>query len=163
MIEDYYTVEQISTMLKIHPKTVQRYIREGKLRATKIGKGWRVAGHDLSAFTESETFETPKLENQIERRVTASAVIDIITHGKEDAIRIINTLTASLNAKPPGFGQSSMHSQYIERENMVRVTQWGDIRFMAIMMDTVTALTEPDQDQDLDQYQDQYLNEEHEE
>ena len=43
MIEDYYTVEQISTMLKIHPKTVQRYIREGKLRATKIGKGWRVA------------------------------------------------------------------------------------------------------------------------
>jgi excisionase family DNA binding protein len=151
MMEDYYTVEQISTMLKIHPKTVQRYIREGKLRATKIGKGWRVAGHDLSAFTESETFETPKLENQAERRVTASAVIDIITHGKEDAIRIINTLTASLNAKPPGFGQSSMQSQYIERENMVRVTLWGDIRFMAIMMDTVTALTEQEQDLDLDQ------------
>lgn len=153
MIEDYYTVEQISSLLKIHPKTVQRYIREGKLRATKIGKGWRVAGHDLSAFTESETFETPKLENLEVRRVTASAVIDIMTHGKEDAIRIINTLTASLNAKPPGFGQSSMQSQYIERENMVRVTLWGDIRFMAIMMDTVTAITDQDQDQnqDLDQ------------
>ena len=86
MIEDYYTVEQISSLLKIHPKTVQRYIREGKLRATKIGKGWRVAGHDLSAFTESETFEKPNLENQAERRVTASAVIDIMTQGKEEAV-----------------------------------------------------------------------------
>ena len=37
-----------------------------------------------------------------------------------------------------------MQSQYIERENMVRVTLWGDIRFMAVMMDTVTALTEQD-------------------
>jgi len=30
MNEKYYTVEEISEMLKIHPKTVQRYIREGK-------------------------------------------------------------------------------------------------------------------------------------
>jgi excisionase family DNA binding protein len=32
----YYTVEQIAEMLQIHPKTIQRYIREGKLRANKI-------------------------------------------------------------------------------------------------------------------------------
>ncbi|NLT40483.1 MAG: helix-turn-helix domain-containing protein [Clostridiales bacterium] len=47
MSEEYYTVEQISKMLAIHPKTVQRYIREGRLRAAKIGKSRRVGGSDL--------------------------------------------------------------------------------------------------------------------
>lgn len=142
MSKDYYTVDQISSMLNIHPKTIQRYIREGKLRATKIGKGWRVTGHDLSTFTESNHSEAHIFDNQSERRVIASSVIDILVSGKEDAIRIMNTLTASLNAKPPEYGQSSMQSQYIERENMVRITLWGEIRFMAIMMDTIVALTE---------------------
>ena len=53
MDNTYFTVEQVSELLSLHPKTVQRYIREGKLRATKIGKGWRIAGHDLSVFTEN--------------------------------------------------------------------------------------------------------------
>ncbi len=147
MTNDYYTVEQISNMLNIHPKTIQRYIREGKLRATKIGKGWRITGHDLSTFTESNSYETPASGNRPLHTITASSVIDIITGGKEDAIRIMNTLTASLNAKPSEYGQSSMQSQYIERENMVRVTLWGEIRFMAIMMDTIAALTEQNKEE----------------
>jgi excisionase family DNA binding protein len=142
MSKDYYTVEQISDMLDIHPKTIQRYIREGRLRATKIGKSWRVTGHDLSTFVESNRDERPGSENRTERSVIASSVIDIIAYGKEDAIRIMNTLTAALNAKPPEYGQSSMQAQYIEREHMVRVTLWGDIRFMALMMDMIAALTE---------------------
>lgn len=142
MNKDYYTVDEISNMLNIHPKTIQRYIREGKLRAAKIGKGWRVTGHDLSTFIENDSYEKPASVNQPDRSIIASSVIDIIVDGKEDAIRIMNTLTASLNAKPSEYGQSSMQSQYIERENMVRITLWGGIRFMAIMMDTLAVLTE---------------------
>lgn len=142
MVKDYYTVEQISDMLDIHPKTIQRYIREGRLRATKIGKSWRVTGHDLSVFAESNRDERFGSENRPERSVIASSVIDIVAYGREDAIRIMNTLTAALNAKPPEYGQSSMQSQYIERENMVRIMLWGDIRFMAVMMDTIASLTE---------------------
>ena len=142
MTKDYYTVEQISDMLNIHPKTIQRYIREGRLRATKIGKSWRVNGHDLSIFIESDGYEEPGSINRSARNVIVSSVIDIIVDGKEDAIRIMNTLTAALNAKPPEYGQSSMQSQYIDREKMVRVTLWGDIRFIALMMDMIASLTE---------------------
>jgi excisionase family DNA binding protein len=142
MQKDYYTVEQISEMLDIHPKTIQRYIREGKLRATKIGKSWRVTGHDISVFMESNRNEMPGSEIRQERSVIASSVIDIIAYGKEDAIRIMNALTAALNSKPPEYGQSSMQSQYIESEHTVRVTLWGDIRFMAVMMDAIVSLTQ---------------------
>jgi excisionase family DNA binding protein len=142
MIKDYYTVEQVSNTLNIHPKTIQRYIREGKLRATKIGKGWRITGHDLSTFIESNNYPSTTSENHSEQSIVASSVIDIIVGRNEDAIRIMNTLTASLNTKTPEYGQSSMQSQYIEREKMVRITLWGGIHFMAIMMDTIAALSE---------------------
>ncbi len=147
MANDYYTVDQISNMLNIHPKTIQRYIREGKLRAAKIGKGWRVNGHDLSTFIENDSYEKPDLGKQSECNIIASSVIDIIVGGKEDAIRIMNTLTASLNTKPSEYGQSSMQSQYIERENMIRITLWGGIRFMAIMMDMIVVLTEQNKEE----------------
>lgn len=145
--KDYYTVEQISDMLSIHPKTIQRYIREGKMRATKIGKSWRVTGHDLSFFIEGNGDEMLDSRNRRTHRVIASSVIDIIVDGKGDAIRIMNTLTAASNAKPPEYGQSSMQSQYSERENMVRVTLWGDVHFMAAMLDTIASLTEENEEE----------------
>lgn len=142
MYENLYTVDQISIMLSIHPKTVQRYIREGKLHAAKVGKGWRISGHDLSTFIEKNSLDKPSPESRSERASVASSVIDVQAEGKDDAVRVMNTLTAALNAKPSEYGQSSMQSQYIEREHMVRITLWGGIRFMAIMMDTIATLVE---------------------
>lgn len=145
MTNQYYTVGQISIMLDIHPKTLQRYIREGKLRATKIGKCWRITGHDLSTFTEHA--EPGKTKNPLyshtnaEEKVIVSSVIDINVIGRDEAIRIMNTLTASLNTKPPEYGRSSMHTQFIEAEYKVRITLWGNARFMASMLDAVDMLT----------------------
>ncbi len=127
----FYTVEQIAEMLNIHPKTIQRYIREGKLRATKIGKAWRVSGHDLSCFTEGfETEYQPSVEIYKEERIKASSVIDIKVTGRDEANRISNALTASMNNKPIEYGQASLHVQYIEMDQMLRLTLWGNAQFM---------------------------------
>lgn len=141
MKKEYYTVEEIATLLHIHPKTIQRYIREGKLKATKIGKSWRVTGHELSSFTEGNRYQTGSEHTIPAISVVASSVVDVSVPSKEIAMRIMNTLTASMNAKPLEYGPSSLHTQFIEGERMVRVTLWGDIRFMSVMMDTLVALT----------------------
>lgn len=146
MAEKYYTVEQISEMLKIHPKTIQRYIREGKLRANKIGKSWRITGHDLSVFIENKknayVSDDQNKKLPIEDRFKVSAVVDISVYDKDDAIHIIDILTGALNSKPPEYGSSSMHTQYIDEENKIRITMWGGIRFMEVMMSSISALTE---------------------
>lgn len=144
MTNPYYTVEQISEMLDIHPKTIQRYIREGKLRATKIGKSWRVTGHDLSIFTEGESssIKNHSGDTAAYAPVTASAVADIDTGTRDNAIRIMNTLTAVSNSKPPEYGPSSLHTQFIEGESKLRVTLWGGARFIGAIMDAIAALTE---------------------
>jgi len=136
MQESYFTVEQIAQMLQMHPKTVQRYIREGKLRAEKVGKGWRVSGHDLSVFTESAPVpdETPT--------AVVSCVADVYTADKAAAIRITNTLTAGLNSNPAGMGKSSMQTQYIPEEQMLRITLYGSARIVAAMLESIALLTE---------------------
>ena len=135
MQETYYTVEQISNLLQMHPKTVQRYIREGKLRAVKVGKGWRVSGHDLSVFTES----IPPSGGEMVAVV--SSVADIYAADKDAAIRMMNALGAAHTGKPPEYGQGSVQTQYIPEEQKLRVTLYGGARFTALMLDAVAMLT----------------------
>ena len=51
MSEEIYTVEQFAERLKLHPKTVLRFIREGRLRAVKVGKSYRILRSELEAMT----------------------------------------------------------------------------------------------------------------
>lgn len=50
MSNEVYTVEQSAERLKLHPKTLLRFIREGRLRAAKVGRSYRIARADLEAF-----------------------------------------------------------------------------------------------------------------
>lgn len=51
-MEEFYTVNQAAVALKVHPLTVRRYIREGKLKAVRVGGNVRVAVNDLRAFVQ---------------------------------------------------------------------------------------------------------------
>ena len=146
MNEKFYTVDEIAEFLKIHPKTIQRYIREGKLKANKVGKSWRVSGHDLSTFTEGSgaSFASQSVPGKpIERKeIKVSAVIDIPVADTQESVRIANTLTAALNAKPAEYGESSLRTQYLMPENVIRIMLWGNLSFTQIMLDFISELTE---------------------
>jgi len=148
MNEKYYSVEEIAELLHMHKKTIQRYIREGRLRANKIGKSWRVTGHDLSVFAENERKNPQPAEKDAPsaERVLVSCVMDIEVDSRDEAVRILNTLTAAMNSKPPEYGQSTMHAQYLESLSQVRVSLWGTLRFLEAMTGFVTALTQRDAD-----------------
>jgi excisionase family DNA binding protein len=145
MTDKYYTVDEIAEMIKIHPKTVQRYIREGRLKAAKVGKSWRVSGHDLSTFTEGGSISdsTPmSMEESFERgEIKISAVVDIPVANTQESVRIANTLTAISNSKPPEYGASTMQTQYLMSEKVIRVMIWGSLDFTRIILDSLTTLT----------------------
>lgn len=136
MEHTYYSVAKVAQMLEIHEKTVQRYIREGKLRATKVGKAWRITGHDLSVFMQGENVPTRPSDKKVnsDRTIMVSSVIDIDVGNMDEAMQIVNMLTAALNSKQPEFGKTSMNSQFIEHENKVRVMLYGNIKFTESIM-----------------------------
>ncbi len=52
-METFLTVEQVASKLQIHWQTVLSYIKSGKLRAVKLGRGYRIDPQDLANFVES--------------------------------------------------------------------------------------------------------------
>lgn len=44
------TVEDAADLLKVHPRTVHRFIHEGRLPARRIGKAYRIRRSDLAAL-----------------------------------------------------------------------------------------------------------------
>ena len=130
----YYTVAQVAEMLDIHEKTIQRYIREGKLSASKVGKFWRISGHDLSLFVNGNQNNFRNESNNKEKKIMVSSVIDIDVDSTDEAISLVNMLTAALNSKQPEYGKSTMNAQFIEQENKVRVMLYGNIKFSESIM-----------------------------
>ena len=51
-MEEFYTVNQTAIALKVHSLTVRRYIKEGKLKAVRVGGNVRIALNELRAFTQ---------------------------------------------------------------------------------------------------------------
>jgi excisionase family DNA binding protein len=50
-IEKLFTIEEVAKILRVHMRTVTRYIETSKLRASKIGV-WRIKQSDLNAFLD---------------------------------------------------------------------------------------------------------------
>lgn len=86
MTQELYTVEAAAERLKLHNKTVLRFIREGRLRATKIGKQYRILRSDLDAFAGvgpaqaapaarvTAIVDVPEVDEDLLRRITSTVL-----------------------------------------------------------------------------------------
>ena len=52
MEESIYTPEQVAQILQVHQFTVLKFIRQGKLKASKLGRMYRVRKADLDKFLD---------------------------------------------------------------------------------------------------------------
>lgn len=49
-----YTIDEVATLLHVTRRTIYTYIKDGKLKAVKIGKYWRITEKALEAFLTPE-------------------------------------------------------------------------------------------------------------
>lgn len=49
------TTDQVSKILQIHPFTVLKYIKSGKLKAIKLGRVWRIREEAVDKFLEDRS------------------------------------------------------------------------------------------------------------
>jgi excisionase family DNA binding protein len=47
---NFLTVEQVAQTLQVHWQTVLNYIKSGKLKAVRLGKGYRIPQESLNKF-----------------------------------------------------------------------------------------------------------------
>lgn len=58
-MENLLTVEQYATRAQLHPDSVRRQLREGRLRAAKKGRVWRIFESELEADTPGTAATRP--------------------------------------------------------------------------------------------------------
>jgi excisionase family DNA binding protein len=54
MEETILTVEQVAQILQVHPFTVLKFIKQGKLTASKLGRVYRIRRSDVDKFLDAQ-------------------------------------------------------------------------------------------------------------
>jgi excisionase family DNA binding protein len=90
MSKELYSVEQVADRLGLHVKTVRNYVREGRLKAVRIGKQYRIAREDLEAMTGRS--EPPPEPVRRTRHVEVSSIVEIDAISPEMANRLTTSL-----------------------------------------------------------------------
>ncbi len=134
MSEEVYTVEQFAERLKLHPKTVLRFIREGRLRAVKMGKSYRILRSEFDAFTGIAPKERPS-------RARVTAIVDLPGVTPESAQRLARVLpSARMGQQTPADPMSIdvAHDPANDHVKVVLVGAPGDVASMLRMVETLT-------------------------
>jgi len=53
-------VNEVAEKLRLHPATIAKYVREGKILALKFGRVWRIREEELTKFLEKTEAEVKK-------------------------------------------------------------------------------------------------------
>ena len=70
MIEPFLTTEQVANILQVHPFTILKFLKEGKLRGIKLGRVYRIKESDVREFLEHRS--TGKSKQTITREAEAA-------------------------------------------------------------------------------------------
>lgn len=130
-----YTISDLTTILNLHPKTILRFIHEGKIKARKIGRSWMVSENDLKSYCHCELSgkEPPMLSpnyDTLKNRINVSAVIEINEQNSEEASRISNSLIAMLNSEKNSNRKSRFNFFYYPEIEKAKYVFYGSPEFI---------------------------------
>ena len=127
MDKDLYTVDQVADLLNLHVRTVRGYVREGKLKAVRIGKQYRISGDDLAALTGQPASSFVREPVRRERFVEVSSIIEIDALPADLAGRLMTTLVAMAKGHRDDDQSLRVESIYNEERARLKVILTGSI------------------------------------
>jgi excisionase family DNA binding protein len=153
MESKFYTIDEVAEQLGMHHKTIRKFITEGKLPAAKVGKQWRISGHDLSVFVESKERKSGSSNDvsyskgeKAELKVNVSSVVDISGIDPEEYTRLSNMLLAVMNCGDPVTRKSTINMKYYVDDQKMRIMLWGSAKYIEGMLGSIQALTEEERE-----------------
>lgn len=106
MSQHLLSVDQAATRLGLHQKTVLRYIHDGRLKATRVGKAYRIQPADLDAFA-GVPVAPPAL-----RSARVTSIVEISDLSARDSSRIVTALQALLTGRDQEAAPMRLDSAY---------------------------------------------------
>lgn len=137
---ELYSVEQVADLLGLHVRTVRGYVRDGKLPATRIGKQYRIARHDLEEFAGGAL---PRPVRRL-RRAEVTSVVQVDAIDPDTASRIGTTLMGVLNGRDSGDARIRAETAYDAERAALKIVLIGDTDDTAELLRLVGAMARGD-------------------
>jgi excisionase family DNA binding protein len=136
------TAEEVAGLLNLHVKTVRRYVREGRLKARRIGKEYRIARSDLHDFAgEIGASEAPAPIART-RHVISSSVVDVDVISPEETHRVTTLVMASLNSRKGEPDFPRVDTIYYPEQAKLRITITANLALTCELLRMIDTLLE---------------------
>src|SRR5215468_227850 len=140
MTHDLLSVDQVADLLGLHVRTVRNYVRDGRLKATRIGKQYRIARAEVEAFTGHPI--APPQPVRRTRHIETSSVVYVDAISPSEANRVSNTLMAATNGAREEDHALRVDTAYDETRGTLKIILSGSISTTASLLKLITALVE---------------------
>jgi len=150
MNEKFYTIDEVAKKIKVHPKTIRRYIYNGKLLAKKIGGQWRIYESELDKYINSTTANSCHGSHTEEDEISQDdfcvfmdnhrsnpdslielcIIIDLYLNDNDEIKKVTNDILDSLNEFNSNISNNRYNYIYDNAENKARFVLWGSPSFM---------------------------------
>ena len=134
MDREWHSPEQVAERLGLHVRTVRGYIRDGRLRAVRIGKQYRIGRADLDAFIGRPAPRRPRAE--------VSAVIEIADVDQMTADRLSTLVVAGAQT---GGGFSTVRAVHDVERARLKVIVVGGVSAASDVLRTLDAVLGEDE------------------
>lgn len=135
-----YSVGQVADLLGLHVKTVRGYVRDGRLKAVRIGKQYRITREDLEAFTGHPVQPSARETARRVRHVEVSSVVQVDAVSPDAVRRLANTLMAAIAVRPDGADRLRLQTVYDEERASLKIIVIGGLDDSAEIMRLVSIL-----------------------
>jgi excisionase family DNA binding protein len=143
MEEILYSIEQVAERLGLHVKTVRNYVREGRLKAVRIGKQYRIAGTDLAALTGRPVSALEPEPVRRTREVEVSSVVEICAVSPELANRVTNMLVGAANSRSRmGGDRMQVQTIYDAVRGQLKVVLIGSLETTGTLLKGIQTMVE---------------------
>lgn len=125
MSDHLYSVDQVAERLGLHVRTIRNYVRDGRLKAVRIGKQYRIRHEDLEAFTGGPVTAPPRETARRQRNTEVSSIVEIDAVSPRTADRVSTLLTSSLTSHDPDRQPLRIETVYNEEKARMKVIILG--------------------------------------
>lgn len=132
--EELVTVDVAAAELQLHPKTVLRAIHSGRLRATRIGKAYRIRRADLDLFAGVQPAEPDATASE----PWATVIVDL-PDVAPDAARAWGMIPVKLQGRGPDAMPLRVDVVYDVERRHVKVILVGSVEDTSMVMAMIRA------------------------
>ncbi|MEU0098827.1 helix-turn-helix domain-containing protein [Streptomyces sp. NPDC006267] len=141
---ELYSVGEVAELLGLHVRTVRNYVRDGRLRAVRIGRQYRVSKDDLAALTHRSAGGTAPAATPAPGRVEVSGIVQIDALGPDAAHRLMTFATAGAQSARDTPDPLRVQTFYDEERSRMKIVVLGGAAATADLLHMIEDLLDPD-------------------